>query len=170
VKEFIDMLLDITANRPSEESEIVSSLRAECEKILSPALEELRLGASLADVLALPANVPVQFQIRVLPRMNGSLDGHHIPLKASVLSLPPLLAKMRPLLEDELGDQLFRTLRQVHVPAEVASALGFSAQEPARFELELDEETPEVYSVPVSQDCAPGSRYSWSKGCSSWPS
>lgn len=171
MKEAIDMLLEITANRPLSESAAVSPLGAECARALSPALEELQSGMSLADALALPASVPVQFHVRVLPRANGSLDIDCIPLKASVVALPALLAKMRPAVADELSDQLFRALRRVYVPAEVAAALGFGGQKATQFELELEEEIPEVDSlpVPISQDCQPGTQYSWSKGCSSWP-
>lgn len=171
MKDVIDMLLEVTANRPGEEAESVAPLGADCERALSPALDELRTGNALAEALALPASMPVRFRVRVLPRVNGDLNGGRIPLKANVVALPPLLTKMRPAVQDELGDQLFRALRRVEVPADVATALGFEGTTPVRFELELQEEKPQVDSVPVpvSQGCVPGSQFSWSKGCSSWP-
>jgi hypothetical protein len=170
MSERIAVSLEVTANRSaSDHCADFDMFAADCEAALTPALDTLKPGRRLSDSLNLPTAVPVHFELCVRARTNGAVSPDRIPLKVKVTALPPLLQGMRSAVVDEIGDELFREVRGVRLASRAAAAMGFTDAPPVPFELEFEPEPIETGFPVIEAGCVPGSKFSWQKGCSSWP-
>lgn len=166
----LSVSLELTANRPVSELPSSDQLRRVLESSMESITSELRSGRDLASALSLPDQVPIVFAVHVVGPANDK-PSKTIPLKVSLTGFPETLSKVR-VIEEKLNDLVFSRIRHIKAPEDLATALGYDKPHGAEFTLAFDEQIPEVLSpsrLVEAAGCAPGSQFSWGKGCNSWP-
>jgi len=171
MSESLRVTLEVTANKPSNELPAKQQLDTMLARALNSMVRDLGSGTELARALSLPMDVPILFEVRVVPR-NGSQGANgHIPMRASLTGFPATLEKVR-VVEEKINDLIFAHIRHIKPPQDLSAALGYNTDHSAEFHLAFDTELPEAMSpqeMLAAADCAPGSSFSWGKGCNSWP-
>jgi hypothetical protein len=122
----------------------------------------------LTDKLGLPPDLRVEYRV-VARKMEGAKSS--LPLRLSIVCPTEIQKVLSATFESEVGDALFQELDGTQLPADLKEELGLNG-EACSFEITVSDSAPEELSSEDLQEMAgfaPGSRYSWSKGCNSWP-
>lgn len=149
------------------------TIRAKVDAALKELMQPVKNGADLATRLSLPANVPIQWDVRVAALNEGfkGLEGH-IPVMVSLGGVPSLMEKLRPQVVEEVTNLIFAQMtKESSQSKELATTLGYETDKPAQFHLYLPQQVNlRAPATGLQGDGGDvGVSGSWSKGCSSWP-
>jgi len=163
----VDLDILVPADLEPEPRERIAS---SVSRTLAPVIERISTGRDLAQVLDLPAPLPVEIQLQVVDGAIGDGSGV-LPVRAT-LSGPPTQPMVQfDAVADALGDLLYETIQPLPAPADAVEAIGGSPDARVTFDVCFGDEAATGSTGPgsLSQGYCDAGYYSWAKGCSSWP-
>jgi hypothetical protein len=168
-KEQIHVTMHILARHKAEVLAADKDLHLRVDTAMRMLMQPIRSGKELAARLALPAEVPIEWQVKVfaLPEDFKSQQGH-IPIMISVEGVPNLMERLRPEVMEEITNIIFKEIRNTHASRDLATALGYETEKPLKFHIYL----PHQIRVRGPAEHAGGDGDDgdgWGKGCNSWP-
>jgi hypothetical protein len=168
-KDHIHVTMHLLARHKAETLAADKDLHRHVDTAMRSLMHPISSGEELAKRLELPANVPIEWEIKVfaLPADFQSQQGH-IPVMISVEGVPNLMERLRPEVLEETTNIVFKEIRNTHASKDLAKALGYETEKPSKFHIYLPHQI-RVRSPaqPVGGDGDDGD--GWGKGCNSWP-
>lgn len=134
-------------------------------------LEKAMPPERILSALSLPGALPVELSVSINSGKTNASQSE-IGITAYVHSVPKVMEALRERLQDELGTALYENIDGMQAPQELSEALRLSPSDKVRFTVHFPKSAPKAVSAQDAAtmgDCAPGTEYSWGKGCNSWP-
>jgi hypothetical protein len=161
-----------------------SEIHGKVEAVMNKLMEPIRNGRQLANRLCLPANVPIEWDVRVAAVLDGFRAPHdQVPVMLSVGGVPSIMEKLLPDVAEEMTNLIFNEIRKETTDTrELAAMLGYESQKPAKFQLclpqHLKSRSPAAMYGDGDGDGGGntggdfgdfGGGGGWAKGCNNWP-
>jgi hypothetical protein len=170
-KESIHVTMHVLSRKSAKELQNDQSIQKKVDAAFNELMHPIESGGEVAKRLALPADVPIKWDVKVAALNEGfsSLEGH-IPVMVSVAGVPAIMEKLQPDVVEEVTNVLFKEIRKDGQQSKsLAQTLGYETEKPTKFHLYLPHQVkmrgPADPALHGDGDDGDG----WGKGCSSWP-
>jgi len=180
-KDSIHVTMHIASRKSVDELKRDHQIQHQVDGALKALMQPVKSGEQLAKRLALPAHVPIKWDVEIAAAKQGfhTHEGH-IPIMVSVAGVPTIMEKLRGDVIEEITNMLFKELRKDGEHSKtLAKSLGYETEKPHQFHVYLPAQVkvrgpaqPGAYGDGDGDgDGGPGVwvQGGWSKGCSSWP-
>ena len=170
----IHVTMHVLSRKSADDLKTDQQIHRKVDAALSELMQPIKSGGQLAEKHSLPANAPIKWDVKISALNEGfkSLEGH-IPVMVAVGGMPEVMQKLRPEVVEEVTNLIFKEMRKETAKSkELAKALGYETEKPAKFHLYLPHQVNLRGPVQAGMHGDGGDvgvSGSWSKGCSSWP-
>jgi hypothetical protein len=171
----IHVTMHVLSRKNATDLKADQAIQRKVDVAMHELMQPVKTGGELAKRLALPASVPVKWDVKIAALNEGfkSLEGH-IPVMVSIGGVPNVMEKLRPEMIEEVTNLIFKEMRKETTQSkDLAKTLGYETEKPAKFHLYMPHQVrmrgPAPAHLQGDGDGDGGVSGSWSKGCSSWP-
>lgn len=182
--ESIHVTMHVVSRRNARDLTTDKQIHSKVKAVMNKLMEPVRNGRQLAKRLSLPANVPIQWDVKVAAVDDGfRTPQDQVPVMVSVGGVPSIMEKLRPEVVEEITNLVFSEIRKETTDAEeLAATLGYRTEKPAKFHLYLPQQlksrSPAQAAMHGDGDGDTGGDIGgdfvgggggWAKGCQNWP-
>jgi hypothetical protein len=131
--------MHVVSRRNTYELKADKKVMGQVDVAMRGLMKKVQSGDKLAKRLSIPSDARVKWNLEIaaLPKGLSAYEGH-IPIMVSVAGVPKIMEKLRTDVMEEATNLLFKEIRE-HAGAstEVAKALGYDTDKPAKFHVYL---------------------------------
>jgi hypothetical protein len=182
--ESIHVTMHVVSRKNADDLDTDKQIQSKVDALVSRLMDPVRNGRQLAERLSLPADVPIQWNVKVAAVNDGfRAPQGEVPVMISVGGVPGIMEKLRPQIAEEITNLIFNEIRKETIEAkELATAIGYQTGEAAKFHFYLPQllksQSPAQTAMYGDGDVGGdtggdigdfGGGGGWAKGCHNWP-